>query len=523
MPQNGALWFDDLHAMNKRLLFAVAILVSCSSIAQVNPDAKRDYNWVFGHVDSLPGSGTSVMNFSSSPPFTWSDSNGINLYLTNAAISDTNGGLLFYSNGKYVGNNSFQVMPHGDSLNYGALYNLNSDGYMLNQGVVILPYPGHYGQYYIIHERMIPVQIPNPPFSFNKVDGLYYTIVDMSLSNGMGDVVQGQKNVPVITDPLDYGKITAVRHGNGRDWWILVREYDSLNCYHRLLLSPNGLINMGIQCIGITGSHPYYGGQAVFSTDGSVYARCFDTSSFITSRYIEIYSFDRCTGTLSNITSFHTLGGLSTGEGLSISPDAHFLYFSVKDYLIQYDLTAANISSSQLIVATNDSIGGFYQHLLGPDGKIYIEYGYNKYFSVINNPDSLGVKCNFQQHSYTIPTNNKFSMPNLPNFRLGNLPGSACDTLIVSVTQPLTRNNAIKVYPNPASSIVTFSLDLVNNNHPMRLEIFNSLCQKIKDINLSPYQGLVRLDVQDIAPGIYFAVLKNEKVVITKCKFCINK
>jgi PKD repeat protein len=51
------------------------------------------------------------------------------------------------------------------------------------------------------------------------------------------------------------------------------------------------------------------------------------------------------------------------------------------------------------------------------------------YLHVINEPDSLGLACEVCQHCVELPSVNSFSMPNFPNYRLGHLEGSPCDTL----------------------------------------------------------------------------------------------
>jgi hypothetical protein len=48
---------------------------------------------------------------------------------------------------------------------------------------------------------------------------------------------------------------------------------------------------------------------------------------------------------------------------------------------------------------------------------------------VIHSPDEPGEACQYQQHGITLPTYNSKSIPNHPNYRLGPLDGSPCDTL----------------------------------------------------------------------------------------------
>ena len=47
--------------------------------------------------------------------------------------------------------------------------------------------------------------------------GLYYSVVDMNLNGGLGAVTQ--KNIRLQPFKIDDG-LTAIKHGNGRDWWL---------------------------------------------------------------------------------------------------------------------------------------------------------------------------------------------------------------------------------------------------------------------------------------------------------------
>lgn len=511
--------------MNRLVLFIIACLMSCFSIAQSNPDAKRDFNWAFGPLIYPPDYGTSVLDFNSTPPSSSFHQACLSLSWTNSSISDTNGKLLFYSNGMYVADSTHHRMPHGDSLNYGTFYNDVNDstsGYNLPQGLLILPRPNHLTQYYIIHERLI---LDANYYAGIRIDGLYYTKVDMTLNNGLGDVTENQKNIPIFQDTLGFGMVSAVRHGNGRDWWIIV-EKENTNCFFRILLTPDGFTNYGLQCVG--GLHKMGSGQVVFSPNGSQYFRCVDTLIESTS-YIDVYSFDRCSGSLSEFRRFST-PNWSFNRGIAISPNSRFLYFSDQIHLYQYDLESSDIGSTQQLIAIIDTsfhdpyglVVDYGQQLLGPDGRIYIVSNSTKFFSVINQPDSAGIACDFQAHSFQISTITEMAMPDIPNFRLGRLPGSACDTLIVSISDPPTKDNTIKVFPNPASDFVTISFDIVNNNIPMKLEIYNSLSQRIREIPLSPFQGLVRLDVENFTPGVYMAVLKKGDYWVSINKFSVS-
>ncbi|MBL0340606.1 MAG: hypothetical protein IPP71_06630 [Bacteroidetes bacterium] len=69
------------------------------------------------------------------------------------------------------------------------------------------------------------------------------------LDGGLGGIVVGTKNVNAINDTLVYGRITGVKHANGRDWWILVHHYND-DEYYSILVTPTGILGPYTQNIG---------------------------------------------------------------------------------------------------------------------------------------------------------------------------------------------------------------------------------------------------------------------------------
>ena len=66
---------------------------------------------------------------------------------------------------------------------------------------------------------------------------------------------------------------------------------------------------------------------------------------------------------------------------------------------------------------------------LGPDGKIYIATtSTNPFWHVIHDPDN-GDNPRFEERAIMLPTFNNGTMANHPNYRLGPIDGSSCDTL----------------------------------------------------------------------------------------------
>ncbi|MEO7081349.1 MAG: hypothetical protein ABIY71_07465, partial [Flavobacteriales bacterium] len=206
---------------------------------------------------------------------------------TNANITNSSGALLFSTNGAYLANATGEQMLNGGGLNpswYTSEYPYGLHG---PQNVLVLPKPGSPGIFYLIHGTLDNPAAPPAPFSAYY---LYLTTVDMSLDGGLGGVVS--KNQVLLHDTLNVGKITAVRHANGRDWWVFCHKWGT-NAYKRLLVTPEGISVDGSQSIGVV--RVADAGQVCFSPDGSRFAYFYAGPSGL-----EIFDFDRCTGLFSN-------------------------------------------------------------------------------------------------------------------------------------------------------------------------------------------------------------------------------
>ena len=310
---------------------------------------------------------------------------------------------------------------------------------------LILPDPGNDSLIYIINAGVTQ----SGPY------GLYYSIANYKANNDTGIVLQ--KNIQLNNLPAFDG-LTAVRHGNGRDWWLIFQRWFppggaiGTNTFYKYLINSSGIQSPLQQNAGLPHSTS---GQMLFTPSSTRFAK-------ISWRgLIEICDFDRCTG---QIISCDSLQAESPGPyptllgSCAFSKDERFLYIceftqSAQPSIIwQYDLTAPNI------MASKDSIGGFndyyispYSMLLAPDGKIYLSSGDDRFgwpypdtsiaytqvnsnLSVINQPDSLGLACDFQPFSFYLSgARTYYGLPNNPDYELGAWVGSPCDTLAVGL------------------------------------------------------------------------------------------
>ncbi|MCX6258946.1 MAG: hypothetical protein NTW49_13765 [Bacteroidia bacterium] len=336
--------------------------------------------WYFGHHAGL--------DFNSGSPIALTNGN-INNNDGCASISDSNGNLLFYSDGFEVWNANHNLMSNTLTNSPGGILH---GGYTPSQ-LAIIPLPGNYDYYYFFDIDIGAV----------NAYGISYSLVDMTLNNGLGDIVLSQKSIPLYYPPAP--KITAVRHKNGRDVWVITHEMNTNNFRVYLItdagLNPNPIItSIGVVPINLLG-----GGYIKASPDGKKVAVAHNLSygHFI----LNIFDFDNFTGLLSNCIS----DSVNNCYGVEFSPDSKLLYVSQfyscdpPGDIFQYNLTAgtpASILASKIIIATNpsdcdpnNSDNTFGAMQLAPDHKIYIVKQEHSFLSVINYPDSIGLACSY--------------------------------------------------------------------------------------------------------------------------------
>ena len=439
----------------------LSILFAFDANAQQYPlDHKRDYNWCFGYDAEAPYWGRTVINFNSTPPDTSFYLADYDIDFENAGMSDTAGNLIFYSNGNDIYGADHQIIAYGDSINCcNAYFHGNYGfGYPYIQGMMMLPAPGYPDRYYVIYK---PAEENGPDVLSYE---LRYTMVEKNTATGAYEVTE--KEQVIFTGLLSSAALTACRHGNGRDWWIIQRRHNT-NIYRMFLVGPSGIALHHSQTVGDTPVQHY--GQTVFTPDGSKYIMSGGHDYAFDSAYIGIFDFDRCTGLLSNQTSYAFQDTVFGIRGCAVSPNSRYLYFSLPLKLLQFDLQAPDWKSSETVVAEYDGFvdtsfnwfGGtpFQWMQLAPDGKIYITAGATTYLHTIDNPDEGGMACNVSQHSFRLASFNSFSIPNFPNYRLGPIDGSLCDTLGIDLVNNLSHQPVFdfdfSLHPNPGSDQFT--------------------------------------------------------------------
>ncbi len=506
--------------MKKTFWFLVLLLLAFDSYAQ-----KNDYVWLQGYgkgfnpVNGLLF-GTTVFDFNTVPRQVYYDSLKMNFDFSNTSFCDNDGQLLLYTNAIYVANGLDEKIENSDSMTL-PLITFNFDpamyefGYRVAEGVYIVPAPAQTDKYYVLH--MAFDDVGNNDRQGTK---LAVTFIDMNLNGGHGKAVY--KNEVVLNGVLSPG-FALTRHANGRDWWALVQKRNS-NCYYRVLIDDSGVHALpGLTCAGYTIPNDWVGPLS-FTPDGSkfIYESAYGG--------LNIYDFDRCNGLISNPVHLTLSWVVNLGWnafGLSASPDSRFLYVSVSNYLYQFDLTAPDILASIDTVAIVDStypIGSkaYSTSQLAPDGKIYIstEGGGDTVCHVIERPNEKGDSCLVAPHSLHMPSA-CVGIPNFPNYRLGALPGSPCDTLTgLNEVARAEKEKILKLYPNPTTDFVTIDYGFTDwNKGGVSLEIVDALGQIVYNRELPMYSGLQKIDVHTFVGGFYTTYIKRNGQVVATGKF----
>jgi hypothetical protein len=450
-----------------------------------------------------------------------------------ASICDSIGDLLFYCGTPltppwpsgtgglkygYVSTRNHQLMDNGDKL-------LGLSWY---QEMIIIPKPLDPNLFYVFTAGVVP-----------PVNGLNYSIVDISQNGGQGKVIQ--KNIILGSDTLCDG-ITAIRHGNGRDWWVITKNWSYSPTYRNdiqiTLVTPNGCSLFVKQNIGTVNTNAGFT-RLKFNEDGS-HLYCVHNEGII-----DRFDFDRCTGLLSNFVNFVPNGtAYKNYWGFEVSPDESKIYTTSiyntgnqdSSFLFQFDLNATNVLASvdTLGVFVVPDIAGLLQK--GPDDKIYLSvtsqipdtcYDYlycygsvnttNSNLSVVNSPDSSGSACNFQPFSFYLGGHKAYyGLPNNPNYELGQWVGSPCDTLSVGVNEVLGYENNLALFYDPSWQIAFVNAKGLKGKQ-YKLEIFNVAGQLVLEENGKLDSEYYTSDVAltTVGNGIYVVRLSTEKEVLT--------
>jgi hypothetical protein len=344
-------------------------------------------------------------------------------------------------------------------------------------------------------------------------------------------------------------KMDAVRHGNGRDWWIVAQmkrhgipTTDSfvVFSFYNDSLYLSHYQQMGVKFDG--------SGELDISNDGSKVC----VGNVDTFKVFE-FDFDRCSGMLNNP---HEVYNNHTSDypkhvmfGLSYSRSGEFIYgacytqqlieYTSIDTIFQFN-PRATVDSLKCIVIWYDTNNVITDSIspssmeLGDDGNIYISYqkldpqellGYYpilSYMGVIKNAEQPFPLCYFDPYGIFLgnqcQANGNNILASVPNYNLGPLIVSPCDTLTTTSTgQWLSPVAQVRIFPNPTS-------DKINITWPVQGG-YSWVLKSLAGSTLSSgtqQTGNATISTAHLPEGMYFLEVhsakehKVEKVIIVR-------
>jgi gliding motility-associated-like protein len=410
-----------------------------------------------------------------------------------ATVQDNAGNLLFYSDGLKIWNAQHQVMPNGNGL---------LGGNSTSQAALGVPAPGNCKQYYLFYAF----------HEFSGRGGFYYSVVDISLNGGLGDITT-EKNVIVGQSDRFAEALAVAPHQNGKDLWILF--HTTGNAYHAYLLTANGLAQQPvISNVGYRFPATTLGGVTTFDFNANYtklavrVARGDAADSPDAAKgFAQVANFDNATGTFSNPVSLtfskSFLANTSLNEvehpfGICFSPNGNLLYATARTYaspnlsisygvVFQFDLMSADVQASQKVVYHNtitpETLG---QMRVGNDGKIYVAEVDKNFVGRINTPNQVGTACNFQADAVALAPNTlcRFGLPQrnllLSEFKqialdLGK-DTTVCEGSMLTLNATLPNGTAYKWSNNSTTPSIT-----VNRSGKYAVTATVNGCGEVKD------------------------------------------
>jgi hypothetical protein len=425
-------------------------------------------------------------------------------FIVGGNISDQNGHVLFFTNGYTLGIPDSLVAFNGDSLGCSpneAQIDSNTyfGGNSFLNSMLILPQPGDSSRYQMIHTN---------PF-YGNTDPLCYPCA-LKLFNSevvidsTGTVAITQKNQVVFIDTLALGGMAATKHGNGRDWWIVVLPaYESY--YHLLLLSPSGITHT-THPLPVPPCREF---NTRFSPDGEWLALLGVQGS---PHAHSLLQFDRCTGLLSNPQLAFNFDQNYAPWGCCFSPDSRYLYTSNIFSVFRYDTQASNFSASrETIFTTNSTFFDTVANLptllftMFPsyDGRIYLNSTSTvNVYSWIESPNAPAGQVEFHYMEGFFRKLNNGTTTVHPNYHLGPKAGSACDTLGLTVGININMPLTVNIFPNPGNGKLYLQYEPPRNKSGW-LCIYDAVGKLQLKTELAQWTNQKELDLTPLADGMY--------------------
>lgn len=363
----------------------------------------RNRNWVFGQNAGL--------NFSTSPPTPFSNL-PINTSEGCASISDAKGKLVIYSDGVKVWDATGTVRATG----------LGLDGHTSStQSALIVPDPATGDRYYIFTSD-------GSTGAFKHVNGIRLTI-----GSWVATPLAQLMTMPPTADYSPTERLVAIRHRNGKDFWVLtiIQTGQPGNT----TLAPGFLRAFKVTAAGVS----YIGDQPLNRMIGDVgqlkasaYGLHISFADMCSGR-VSLYPFSNSTG-LIDLKRGVVLSAINPHSGTKDFPygvefswSGQMLYYSTlwplptsnpptsDGRIFQYSIgtgVTQLVGSRPNFPPTRAAVGSLQ---IGSDQQIYITQGEDNKLGVITNPDTAGPNCGVKFNAISLSPTVKcnFGLPNM--------------------------------------------------------------------------------------------------------------
>lgn len=365
------------------------LLLAASLCAQPGHQLNTNRNWIFGDHAGLGSavSGPSVF--------------AANMLATEgtASISDNSGQLLMYSKLDTIWDRNGAIMPNGGGLLPSVPLTNSGTGSECDAQSLIVPFLKDSRKYYVFSLTSYGTSTLAPsPGNDPKAGRLYYSVVDMGLNGGLGDVVPGQKGIQI--DSMLCDRLVAVKGGACNIWILAMRNDGSAIHAFEITtagINPNPVVSLCSTMSGTLDITPLFrmnSGCMRISPDNRTLAVSLSGVAFelvltppvalnFYGGSFQLYDFDPVTGVVSDQRTIlpppSTLLSLDQQVyNVCFSPDNTKLYLThgvlVGLGLTQYDISSgvpATIAASA--VELNSTTIGWGSGLrLGADDKVYV-------------------------------------------------------------------------------------------------------------------------------------------------------
>ncbi|MDZ4203695.1 MAG: gliding motility-associated C-terminal domain-containing protein [Bacteroidales bacterium] len=346
-------------------------------------------NWLFPNLAALKFSDNGVTSNSSNSKLTFGKGS--------SSISDADGKLLLFTDGKRVYSGNFDELAN----------DLNGNPNSTQSSIIVLR-PGSSSRFFVFTVDQYLIIPGQPPIG----NGFRYSEIDVI---GQGLVIR--RNIPL--KPQVSEKLTSVLHKNGTDYWVVAHNLVT-DDFYTYLVDKDGVSNTPV--VSQSGS-PHSGedfetknalGYMKTSPDGALLALAITGQ-----KKIEVFSFNDSTGVVSSPQTIDSPDP-NMPYGIEFSPDSRHLYITTVNFdspstnskLYQYEMQ--NLAVNPVLL--NDTLLKDVTALqLGRDGKIYVARFNQGWLGAIQNPKRPGLECNYKENGMQLGNNNKATM-GLPNF-----------------------------------------------------------------------------------------------------------